>query len=78
MARVDIETEFSENELLKEIESTIAPELDTSKEICIDMLVGRGVSKDQARLAISKMKSKLSWHWARYNGQRVKAYRKID
>ena len=78
MARIDVESEMTENELLEALLSEIANEVDTSCEVCIPMLEEKGLTRDVASLMIDKkVKSgELVSRDARYKGHRVIAYRK--
>lgn len=68
------------NELLRELESEIATEIDIKNEVCTNMLIERGMSKDQATRVLRKKVAdgKLTERWALYNGARVKAYQKVE
>jgi hypothetical protein len=79
-AGTDPVVDFNYNELLAELEKEIPTEVDERTEVCVPMLIARGMTRDQARnLVEQKLNAgQLESRPATYKGARVKAYRKVQ
>ena len=78
MARITVESEMTENELLEALMAEIADEIDLSCEVCVPMFEEKGLTRDVASHMIEKKvrAGELVSRDARYKGHRVIAYRK--
>ena len=72
---------MTENELLAEIAQALTPELDETCEVCTSMILQQfpGSTVDTVRrlLTMKEKRGELVSRFAMYNGERVKAYRKV-
>ena len=79
MARVTVESELTENELLVELMNEVLPEIGPD-EVCVSMMKEQGMTRDVADHLLKKKEraGELVSRDAIYKGSKVKAYRKVE